>query len=174
MKFPDVTFHSHAIGACSLGVSSNNSCKSSCLMCEMIGVKRWRGPCTSVPLCEILVEYRMTLYAQYSNMLQHGHKIVRNLVQLVFHKNWIPEKAPRAASQPSRRPENSPNSSELTSWRLSKRQSWIQTFDFARLPHRIKENQGLYSLYIYKYHGWYVSIGFYWHAANNNMTMWRV
>ena len=50
IKFPD-TFHSHAIGACSLGVSSNNSCKSSCFMCEMIGVKRWRGPCTSVPLC---------------------------------------------------------------------------------------------------------------------------
>ena len=49
-KFPD-TFHSHAIGACALGVSSNNSCKSSCFMCEMIGVKRWRGPCTSVPLC---------------------------------------------------------------------------------------------------------------------------
>lgn len=77
--------------------------------------------------------------------MAHGHK---NCVQLVFHKNRIPEKAPRAASQPSRRTENSPNSSELTSWRLSKRQSWIQTFDFARLPHRIKENQSQYSLYI--------------------------
>jgi len=147
---------------------------ASCVKWLASNAEEVRAPqfhCAWDPQREILVEYRMSLYAQYSNMLQHGHK---NCVQLVFHKNRIPEKAPRAASQPSRRTENSPNSSELTSWRLSKRQSWIQTFDFARLPHRIKENQGLYSLYIHIYHGWYVSIGFYWHAANNNITMWRV
>lgn len=146
---------------------------ASCVKWLASNAEEVRAPqfhCAWDPQCEILVEYRMTLHAQYSNMLQHGHKIVCNLVQLVFHKNRIPEKAPRAASQPSRRTENSPNSLELTSWRLSKRQSWIQTFEFARL-HRIKENQGLY---LYITDDIYLSIGFYWHAASNNMTMWRV